>query len=30
MGFDPGQVSCNQPFSDDTIYPPQYGKIEVK
>jgi len=30
MGFDPGQLISNQPFSDDTIYPPQYGEIEVK
>jgi hypothetical protein len=30
MGFDPGQLSCNRPFSQDTIYPPQYGEIEVK
>lgn len=30
MGFDPGQLSCNRPFSQDTIYPPKYGEIEVK
>jgi hypothetical protein len=30
MGFDPGQLSCNRPFSQDTIYPPQFGEIEVK
>ena len=30
MGFDPGQLISNQPFSEDTIYPPQYGEIEVK
>ncbi len=30
MGFDPGELFSNQPFSDDTIYPPQYGEIEVK
>jgi len=30
MGFDPGQLICSQPFSEDTIYPPQYGEIEVK
>ncbi len=30
MGFDPRQFRCGQPFSQDTIYPPQYGEIEVK
>ncbi|HKE57105.1 MAG TPA: DUF6603 domain-containing protein, partial [Pyrinomonadaceae bacterium] len=30
MGFDPGQFNCSQPFSADTIYPPQYGEFEVK
>ena len=30
MGFDPGQFNCNQPFREDTIYPPQYGEFEVK
>lgn len=26
MGFDPGQFICNQPFSQDTVVPPQYGE----
>lgn len=30
MGFDPGQFVCNQPFAEDTTYPPQYGEFEVK
>jgi hypothetical protein len=30
MGFDPGQLNCNQPFAEDTIYPPQFGEFEVK
>jgi hypothetical protein len=30
MGFDPGQLNCNQPFREDTIYPPQYGEFGVK
>jgi len=30
MGFDPTKFNCGQPFSDDTIYPPQYGEFEVK
>ena len=30
MGFDPGDVILNQPFSEDTVYAPQFGEIEVK
>jgi hypothetical protein len=29
MGFDPGRFNCSQLFSEDTIYPPQFGEIEV-
>ena len=30
MGFDPSKFNCGQLFSEDTIYPPQYGEFEVK
>lgn len=29
MGFDTSEFDCNQPFSEDAIYPPQYGEFEV-
>lgn len=29
MGFDAGQFDCNQPFSEDAIYPPQFGEFGV-